>query len=334
MNHCLLAFLGLLLAALPASAEEEPGADRRARVWDHKILEDTFGYSPKTPSTVPWEDLIQGCPRRDCIPAIDVPDFVSAGEVDFLLDDDLVMGVSLHGEARAYPIRILMHHEVVNDRIGETAFAITYCPLCGSGVAFDRVVGGEETTFGVSGVLHDSDLVLYDRASETLWQQITAEGIMGPGMGQTLDTVPMSMISWSRWRSAHPDSNVLSLDTGFDFDYRGSTWAAEYDASDQIVFPVGHLDRRIHPKTYVYGAEADGWSTAVIASTLESDLSVPVTVNGKRAEFLMTPGGFASLRFEDTKQSLQAHKTFWFAWANFHPATTLVGQKKKARTPD
>ena len=328
MRLRILALLGVLFATFTLAADEEPGADRRARVWDHKILEETFGFNAQTPSAVPWEDLIQGCPRRDCIPAIDSPSFVSAGEVDYLLDDDLVMGVDLHGEARAYPIRILMHHEVVNDRIGDTAFAITYCPLCGSGVAFDRVVSGIETTFGVSGVLHDSDLVLYDRASETLWQQITAEALMGPGLGQTLNTVPMSMITWSQWRSAHPESQVLSLDTGFDYDYRGETWAAEYDASDKIVFPVGHLDRRIHPKTYVYGAETGDLSMAVIASTLESDRSVSVTIDGRQALFLMTPDGFASLKFADTKRTIPAHKTFWFAWANFHPATTLVGQKR------
>lgn len=332
MKMMAMALLGTLLIPLSVAADEEPGADRRARVWDLKILEETFGYGPQTPSTVPWEDLIQGCPKRDCIPAIDTPNFVNASEVDYLLDDDLVMGVDLHGEARAYPIRILLHHEVVNDRIGNTAFAITYCPLCGSGVAFNRVMDGIETTFGVSGVLHDSDLVLYDRASETLWQQITAEAIMGPGLGQTLNTVPMSMITWSQWLSAHPESQVLSLDTGHDYDYRGKNWSADYDASEQIVFPVGHLDRRIHPKTYIYGAEADGLSAAVIASTLESDRKVDVMINGRRAEFTMAPDGLANLKFEDTQAIFPAHKSFWFAWANFHPATTLAGQKKRTES--
>ncbi|MEM9301143.1 MAG: DUF3179 domain-containing protein [Pseudomonadota bacterium] len=322
--------LGTMLIVAAAFAEDEPGADRRARVWDLKILEETFGYGPDTPAAVPWEDLIQGCPKRDCIPAIDAPTFVDAAGVDYLLDDDLVMGVDLHGTARAYPIRILLHHEVVNDRIGATAFAITYCPLCGSGVAFDRSIDGKETTFGVSGVLHDSDLVLYDRASETLWQQITAEAIMGPHLGATLATIPMSMTTWAEWRGAHPDSEVLSLATGHDYDYRGRNRFAEYDESDRIVFPVGHIDRRIHPKTYVYGAEIGAVSAAVIAGTLDEDRSVAVTIAGRGAEFVMAPGGLVELRFIGTGEVHTAHRVFWFAWANFHPDTALVGQRERS----
>lgn len=320
--------LALLIVAPTAAAAEEPGSDRRARVWDLKILEETFGYGPETPAAVPWEDLIQGCPKRDCIPAIDEPSFVSAEEVDYLLDDDLVMGVDLQGEARAYPIRILVHHEIVNDRIGDLAFAITYCPLCGSGVAFDRVIDGKETTFGVSGVLHDSDLVLYDRASDTLWQQITAQAIMGPRLGEKLTAVPMSMTTWATWRNTYPDSAVLSLATGYDYEYRGKDRMAEYDDSDRILFPVGHVDPRIHPKTYVYGAESGADSAAVIASTLDEQRTVAVTVAGGKAEFVMAANGLVELRLLETDEVHPAHRTFWFAWANFHPDTQLVGQRR------
>jgi hypothetical protein len=154
-------FTLLLLPAVPALAGD--AAQSRAgnpRGYETDILLDTFGFS-QSDIDVEIDHVFQGCASRDCIPAIDQPQFLAAGEVDFLDPDDVVISVSHSGETRAYPTRILDRHEIVNDIFGDTPLAVTYCPLCGSGLAFIRVVDGEETEFGVSGLQHKNDHIMY-----------------------------------------------------------------------------------------------------------------------------------------------------------------------------
>jgi hypothetical protein len=148
------------------------------RSFELDILTETFGFDASTKKSVALSDLHQGCPARDCIPSIDNPKYVSAEEATHVADDDLVITLSYKGEYRAYPSKILDHHEIVNDTVVGDPLAITWCPLCGSAVGIRRTVAGTTTEFGVSGVLYNSDLVLYDRATETLWDQIEAKGIV------------------------------------------------------------------------------------------------------------------------------------------------------------
>ena len=189
------------------------------RHYDTNILEETFAFDDSTPRSVDFDKLYQACPIRDCIRSIDYPRFVTADEADFLKADDLILGIVIDGDARAYPAKILDHHEIVNDTVGGKPIAITFCPLCGSGVAMSRVMGDVVTEFGVSGILYNSDLVIYDRASNTLWSQIEGVAIAGPNTGQKLATLPVTMTRWSRWQKKHPVSKVLSSDTGFGQDY-------------------------------------------------------------------------------------------------------------------
>src|SRR3546814_872206 len=160
----LLLLSGLGHAQSERKTDDDEARTRAARTWPVNVLSETFGFDENTPAEVPLSELIQGCPARDCIPAIENPKFVSAEQADFLADDDIVLAISVDGVHRAYPTAILSRHEIVNDTIAGQPIAITYCPLCGSGAAFSRRIDGEVTTFGVSGVLHNSDLVLYDRA--------------------------------------------------------------------------------------------------------------------------------------------------------------------------
>ena len=126
------------------------------------------------------KEVFQGCPRKDCIPSINYPKFTLGKSVAWLSDSDIVFGISYMGIQRAYPQKILNWHEIVNDKVGDKYLAITFCPLCGSAVAFERIVDGMVTELGVSGKLHNSDLILYDRFEGNLWQQITGEAIVGP----------------------------------------------------------------------------------------------------------------------------------------------------------
>lgn len=310
----LLLLLGLVLGCGAASAQ---------RAFDVDILAETFGFDESTKKTVELSALQQGCPARDCIPSIDMPKYVSADNAADLADDDIVVTLSFGGEYRAYPTRILDHHEIVNDTIAGEPIAITWCPLCGSAVGIDRKVGDQVTEFGVSGVLYNSDLVLYDRATETLWDQIEAKGIVGPMTDEQLRLIPVSMTQWGRWRAAHPDTLVLSEDTGFEEDYSKDNYA-NYRDSTRLFMPISHSDDRIHPKTPVYGFNLDDGPVAFAAALLDDDVSYTSELNG--AEWLLRAdeGGTVTLQKAGTDTVYAPIRVFWFAWYTFHPQTELV----------
>jgi Protein of unknown function (DUF3179) len=198
---------------------------------------------------VPLEQILEGGPPRDGIPALTQPENIRASGARYLRPDDVVIGVELKGEARAYPLRILVWHEAVNDVLGGTPIAVTYCPLCNSALVFDRRVEGRTLEFGVSGLLYQSNVLLYDRArsggTESLWNQIQMRAVTGPAAraGQSLRLLPSSMIVWSDWRTRHPETTVLSINTGFGRDYANSPYGA-YFASDELMFPVEKRQRR------------------------------------------------------------------------------------------
>ena len=139
----------------------------------------TTGFDLKK-HNVPLDQIVDGGPGKDGIPAILTPRFVPAGEATFLQDADRVLGLTLGAEAKAYPIKILNWHEIVNDTVSGTAVVVTYCPLCGTGIAFDATVQGSLYTFGVSGLLYQSDLLMYDHQTESLWSQISMHAVAGP----------------------------------------------------------------------------------------------------------------------------------------------------------
>jgi Protein of unknown function (DUF3179) len=152
-----------------------------------------------------------GGPGRDGIPALTDPAAVPAGEADFLRDDDIVIGLSVADQARAYPLKILNWHEVVNDRLGGQAVAVTYCPLCGTGIAFAATLNGERLDFGVWGLLYQDNLLLYDRATKSLWSQFMGQAVSGARLGARLTSVPIEHASWRAWRTRHPQTSVLAL---------------------------------------------------------------------------------------------------------------------------
>jgi len=320
-HHLILVlFLVAFGAALAQPAEERP----RNR-FEHDILTETFGFDDSTPRTVEVEALYQGCPARDCIPSIDEPRYVDAEAAEVWLEsDDLVLAMVHDGIARAWPIHILDRHEIVNDTIAGDPVAITWCPLCGSGVAFDRRLDGEVVEFGVSGVLHDSDLVMYDRKSDTLWQQITGEGIMGPKTGEQLTTVPVSIVEWGRWVESHPATEVLSRETGFDIDYSGNRPYAAYEASDRLAFPASNRDLSIHPKKVVYGFEFDDESLAVFDDTLdEHGGEIETRVGEQEVTINRNSDGQVVAVLADGSRRIGT-RLFWFAWYNFHPHTARL----------
>lgn len=303
-----------LALSLPAAAQ---------RTFDYDILTETFGFDDSTKKSVALEDLHQGCNRRDCIPAIDNPKFVSAREATHVADDELVLTLSLNGYHRAYPARILDQHEIVNDIVAGVPIAVTWCPLCGSAVAVNREINGMTTEFGVSGVLYNSDLVFYDRETETLWDQIEARGIVGPLTGEELTLMPVSMTRWGNWKAAHPDTIVLSTDTGFPYDYTKDAYS-RYRDSDQLMFPVSRNNDSLHPKSVVFGFDVYGKKVAITKKHLDEVGASAVEIAGQSVVIEQLNDGSVSMRNESSDEVFAPVRLYWFAWYTFHPDTEVV----------
>ncbi|MGH2984157.1 MAG: DUF3179 domain-containing protein [Solirubrobacterales bacterium] len=253
----------------------------------------TSGWSTDFSShSVPLDGFVGGGPPKDGIPSIDDPHFVSGVEADeFLAPREPVAVVELDGEVRAYPIQILTWHEIVNDEIAGEAVAVTYCPLCNSTVAFRREVDGEAVEFGTTGMLRNSDLVMYDRKTESWWQQVTAEAVVGELTGERLEVLPSQILSWAQLQRLHPDARVLSRDTGFDRDY-GTNPYRSYDSNpDSRPFLLaGEPDRSLPPKERVAAVKTGGRSAVVYPfSTLLREAPINDRIGGEPVVVLFDP---------------------------------------------
>jgi len=272
------------------------------------------------PAAIPTEEILAGGPPRDGIPALDEPHTVAAAEARWG-DDELVLGLVVGGEARAYPVAILNWHELVNDVLAGEPILVSFCPLCGTGMVFDRRIAGKTRRFGVSGLLYRSDLLMYDRESESLWSQISAEAVTGPLIGERLHLLRSRMARWGDWRSDHPGTTVLSRRTGHPRDYDRTPYAG-YAQSADVMFSVP-MDRRYHPKMPTLGVRVPGeGARAYPASELaraggaieERFLghTVRVVYDAERQVFEV-----------EAPTEVEVVEGFWFAWAAFHPETSV-----------
>lgn len=233
-------------------------------------------------SIVPLDQIVSGGPPPDGIPSIDNPKFVTIEQADsYLSDNDLALGVSLNGETRAYPLQILVWHEIVNDIVGETPVAVTYCPLCFTNQVFNRTTtGGEILEFGTSGKLYNSNLVMYDRNTSSLWSQAMAQSIAGEYSGTKLERIPFDLAYWSDWKQLYPDSLVLSQDTGHVRPY-GVDPYGDYYTNPDVLFPVSNQDDRLGLKDIVVGVNNNGEYKAYPIKDIESLKVIDDQVNGK-----------------------------------------------------
>lgn len=227
-------------------------------------------------------NIVSGGPGRDGIPPIDRPDFVAASRARFLEGDDVVFGIVHRGEARAYPQLVLVWHEIVNDAFGGERLSITYCPLTGSAVAFRAPRRRPRDTLGTTGNLVNSNLLMWDRGTESDWPQLLGGAIRGPLAGRTLGEVPLVWTTWERWRRRYPETVVLSTDTGYgrpygDDPYGAYTPRAEgYYGGGGTIFPVIRESDRFPPKEVVVGVKAGDARTAVPERTIERDGVIPL----------------------------------------------------------
>ncbi|MBI3576652.1 DUF3179 domain-containing protein [Candidatus Gottesmanbacteria bacterium] len=319
MKYLILIVTGAVGLILLAVATGKSGQTTIQKV---KLQEDFRGAKVKR------EDLEQGCFGQDCIPAIVAPQFESVSQATWLRDEDIIFGITYKGITRAYPQRILNWHEIVNDSFEHDPVAITFCPLCGSAVAFIRTVGGVAAEFGVSGKLHSSDLVMYDRREGNLWQQITGEAIVGPAArrNEILKQLPIITATWGKWRLGHPDTLVLSRKTGFSRDYDQYPYGT-YEHDDQLYFGVKNLNRQLPIKTVVYGVEIGRLSKAYPQAAIKEKQVIVDTLGNTRIKIELSSSGDVLVTNLGTGKSIIPIRLFWFAWASFHPETELYGSK-------
>ncbi|MBI2577185.1 DUF3179 domain-containing protein, partial [Candidatus Woesearchaeota archaeon] len=267
--------------------------------------------------------LESGGPPKDGIPSIDEPKIVSAREADaWLRGDELILGVNLFGTPRAYPFQILVWHELVNDVINGNPVLISYCPLCGTGIAFDRNVDGSLLSFGVSGKLYNSDLIMYDRKTDSYWMQLSGEAIIGEMAGARLKMLPADTVPWKEWKALHPDTGVLSKDTGHSRDY-GSDPYGDYYKSRSVWFALEHEDARLHPKTVIYGIEAKGAYKAYTYDALIKEKKIKDDVGGVNVLIAMDDYGIVTVKNIETGEEIPKVRSFWFAWAATYPNTEV-----------
>jgi len=191
---------------------------------------------------------------KDAIPPLDFPKYVKASEVDFLGGNDLVIGVDINNDTRAYPINILNWHEIVNDKIGDMDVVITYCPLCKSSILFSRVLDGKVLSFGNTGSLYESTLLMYDRETESFWGQVGGRAIEGKLKGKRLEMLPSTTTRWKDWINLYPDTLVLSPDTGYRRNYESNPYLTYDRVKDSLPpFPISLVDKRLEPKELIVG---------------------------------------------------------------------------------
>ncbi|HXG74297.1 MAG TPA: DUF3179 domain-containing protein [Candidatus Nitrosotenuis sp.] len=309
---------------------------------------------------VPLDEIKSGGPPKDGIPSIDSPKFVSASKAEFVSDDDIVIGLRLNGETKAYPLFILVWHEIVNDRFGDTPVAVTYCPLCFTTQVFERLVNDKETEFGTSGKLYNSNLVMYDRNTDSMWSQALGKAIVGKLTGLELKRIPFDLARWSDWKKLYPDTLVLSTDTGFSRPY-GSDPYGDYYTDSRIIFPVKNIDDRMHPKEIIMGFASKNSYKAYKLSDIESQKIVNDVVGDQnlvlvsvapfnvRAYDSLVDGQVLDFILEGQKMKdvqtssewnldglavsgplkgkqlnrLPLSPGFWFEWVAFHPETEV-----------
>lgn len=346
--------VGLLVAYTGDSKDEGDVVDVNSSLSNSTEVEKT---SDGTKYTVHPDKLVQGCPGMDCIPSIDDPGYVPADEADWLDEDARVIGLEIDGETRAYPLSILSRHEIVNDQIEGEPVAVTYCPLCRSGVTYSREVNGEVLEFGVSGKLHEANLVMYDRDSETYWNQITGKAIVGVKVPQELELIFSSITTWDEWKNGNPDTKVLSRDTGI---YPETTYDTEsyrgYRKTERVGFGVDEVDDRLSSKELVHGIKVGNSSKAYPDKAVEEQGLIKDNLDNRTVLVFRSPedGTVKALlkqkddldyRLEDSHigdskggewsftgdkiggegsmKQVAPQSFYWFAWSKFNPHTQV-----------
>lgn len=251
--------------------------------------------------SVPYSEILSGGPPKDGIPAIDNPNFESVTGADAWLEDvEPVIQFQIGTDARAYPLQILTYHEIVNDVVGEVPVSLTFCPLCNTAIAFESTVDGQVLDFGTTGRLRFSNLIMYDRQTETWWQQATGEAIAGELTGRQLAFLPAAIISWEEFKSTHPSGKVLSRETGFSRPYGRNPYAGYDDVNRPPFLYIGpRTPDQLPPVARVLTLDLNGEAVAYPYDVLEREHVANDNVGGVEVVILWAPGTASALDTSD-----------------------------------
>jgi uncharacterized protein DUF3179 len=266
---------GVIMLVLLSSCSSEPN-----------LLGNTAGNNPANQGNslwiIPKDEVFDGGPGKDGIPALENPEIITAEEAGFMLDQEFVLGYFDGENAVAYPHQILDWHEIINDELNFVPYAIVYCPLTGTGIGWDRTLRGSPTTFGVSGLLYNNNLIPYDRQTGSNWSQMRLDCVNGPLVNTKIKTFQLVETRWAFWKEMYPDTKVVSLNTGWNRSYGVYPYGDYKVNEDNLLFPISIDDRRLNRKERVHGiiveqeAKVYRFSSFPIKNTLITD-----TVNGK-----------------------------------------------------
>ena len=282
-------------------------------------------------ASISVDEILSGGPGKDGIPAINNPLFVTKDEADFIKDKDRVLALEIDGVAKAYPINILNWHEIVNDNIGGKAFAVTYCPLCGTGAVFSADIAGEQSRFGVSGLLYNSDVLLYDERTDSLFSQILSEAISGPLVGEKLTSLVSTHTTWGKWKELHPNTLVLSTDTGYRRDYTRNPYGG-YGTSRALYFPAPSSSVNadsFHPKETVIGLVDGDRVKAYPFSELDKNNKSEFTDMIDRQSYtILWDSQSKTAKIKDQSGNVvPTIQGFYFAWVAFYPESLIYTTK-------
>ncbi len=272
--------------------------------------------------SVPKEQIYAGGPLKDEIPTLTDPVPVWGKRINFLGPEDRVLGVLIHGHARAYPIRMLNWHEVVNDVVGGQPIAVTYCPLSGTGMVFNALVDGERMDFGVSGLIYKSGVLFFDRKTESLWSQLKREAVSGHFQGKQLEWLPVVHTSWDEWSKRYPRTDVIGFNQRFERDYFKDPYA-EYNKKPHLLFPIHHQDNRLKKKDWVAGIVIEGQARAYPFIRLPHQQVIEDEFAGQRLQIIYNGQAESIEIFDEENRLIPAVQAYWFAWSAFYPNTEV-----------
>ena len=277
-------------AAVDQPREQPPGLRPSAKVWATD-----FGRH-----SVPLEDFEAAGPQKNGIPAIENPQFTTVAEAAAWIEPpEPVIELRIGNEVRLYPIQILIWHEIVNDVVDEVPVAVTFCPLCNTALAFDRRFEGEALTFGVTGVLRNSDLVMFDTSTESWWQQFGGEALVGSLTGATLERLPAAIVAFEDAAARNPDAPVLSRETGVRRPYGQNPYPGYDSIYVPPYYPTDNRDDRLFPRERVVLHEHGDDAVAIPFSVLEERERIALEVGGRSVEVIWLPGVTSTL--DDTE---------------------------------
>ena len=317
-------FISILLCQMlsACSPSLDSGEEKKVMNFGREVSVNKAGEFYRV---APWK-ISQVLPFRGNVPPIDKPSFVKAKEADkYLKATDRVIGLDFKGIQRAYPVKILRWHIMVSEDIASEPFIIAYDPLSDMGLAYKRTILEKPLTLKASDKVYNANPVFEDKETKSLWSLFTGEAIMGRLAAQRLEEVPVSAVAWSDWKRAYPETEVLSINTGFNRDYEKNVYE-KYYSHNLILFDVENKDERLKNKVKVFGVAIDGAARAYLPDDLKRGTKMSDTIGKVKIDIAVDDNNIISVKRADNGEDVSVRNMFWYTWAAFNANTDIYGR--------